>query len=366
MANSNNMNMYTNLANLQQQQQQQPFAGLASQASMDNSKKSKRRENIERGPGAPLPYGYVPTPFDICSGRGKKNWNLEGNVAFRSYIQTKVAEYIDARTKVEKTKVVVTILSSLRQQGFQFLKEGKDKRYYDIGDKEARDKVGHSLRDQVTALKQKSQKSQQQELHEVVGGEMHQRRPSLTLSDSGNETEMRRSALESTTLFKAFARRPSWIVGEENGNWECVDEYMDMDIDSDSATQASAASEHHATPGKQPAADAAGEIETSGHGHHQLMKNSILSFDERMSLLNNSGSNPRASTVSNPRMSIFNLHGSNGLRRSTLSGRSSLRMETAAELMRLSDVSIASDFFEDVIDWGGGSNNSGSGSGLPA
>jgi len=278
--------------------------------------KRSRGDRQERGPGPPLPPDYVPSPLDICSGRGKKNWNLEGNVVFRSFIQTKVGDYIAAQTKMEKTQVVVQILQTLRNQGFQFLKQNKDKRYYDIGDKEARDKVGHSLRDQVTALKQKEKSSRE---HPTTAPlyppeePKHQRRPSLALSDGGNETEMRRSALESTTLFKAFARRPSWIVGEDASAWECVDQYMELDIDSsDSATKHDDdigechdhVKNHHAA-----------EMSESVNNHHQLMKNSILSFDDRMSIL---GSNARMSAMSNPRMSTTFTHGGSSAHRLSL------------------------------------------------
>lgn len=296
------------------------------------SKRTRGRKE-ERGPGLPLPLGYVPTKLDICSGRGKKNWNLEGNVAFRSYIQTKVSDYIGAQTKIEKTKVVVDILQNLRSQGFQFLKEGKDQRYYDIGDKEARDKVGHSLRDQVTAIKQKVRKDKEMGGHAQyedlqLEDPCAQRRPSLTLSDSGNETEMRRSALESTELFKQFARRPSWLIGEDaNASWEYVDQYLDMDIDSDSRDTQSTQQDL--------------EIDEATTCNNQLMKNSILSFDERLSHIGSV--NARMSLAS--RASLLNFSPSH--RRSTMSGRSSLRMETNNELMRLSDVSFASGIFDE-------------------
>ena len=101
-----------------------------------------------------LPDNYMPGPKDICCGRGKRNWNHSGNVAFRSLIQNSVNRYIDAPNKTAKTAVVVSIVDDIRQSGAYFLKQDDDNgRWYDIGDQQAREKVGHSLRDQVTAQK---------------------------------------------------------------------------------------------------------------------------------------------------------------------------------------------------------------------
>lgn len=103
-----------------------------------------------------VPFDYVPTDMDICSGRGKAFWNHAGNVAFRNLIQAQVLDYIKAPSKADKTAMVVSIVDDLRQKGCKFLKQETDANgatfWYDIGDALAREKVGHSLRDQVTAI----------------------------------------------------------------------------------------------------------------------------------------------------------------------------------------------------------------------
>ena len=100
-----------------------------------------------------LPENYVPKELDIVSGRGKRNWNHAGNVRFRQIIQASVDGYIAAPSKAEKTTVVVGIVKQFRDEGAYFLKQDDAGHWYDIGDAQAREKVGHSLRDQVTALK---------------------------------------------------------------------------------------------------------------------------------------------------------------------------------------------------------------------
>ena len=107
-----------------------------------------------------LPKGYRPRPTDVCCGRGKKNWRHHGNATFRRLIHSNVQAYMDATTKHEKTLVVKSIVDIVRSNGGRFLKQGTDGCWHDIGDSQAREKVGHSLRDQVTALsKQKKDSS---------------------------------------------------------------------------------------------------------------------------------------------------------------------------------------------------------------
>lgn len=279
----------------------------------------------DRPPGPPLPMNYRPTDRDVCSGRGKKHWNLPGNIAFRNFIQTRVQEYLDQTTKVGKTTVVSSMVNELRFLGFQFLKQNKDGFWYDIGDKQARDKVGHSLRDQVTAIR----KAQTQ-------GEVPAttRRPSICMSDSGHESDLRRSELATTNMYANFARRPSWIAGEQHeareDSWQYVDKFMELDVSSipdeeddfvppialESQTSKASVALNAASLGRKTALE---------DPAHTLMKDSFLSFDARMSTISNAASTPFR-------------------RSSILSGRSSLRNFT--QFNRFSDISMASEIFE--------------------
>jgi hypothetical protein len=188
-----------------------------------------------RKPGDLLPIDYEPTNLDVCSGRGKRNWTHSGNIAFRDLIQHSTPTYMTAATKNEKTAIVCNIVEEMRALGCQFLKQdSKTNRWYDIGDAQARDKVGHSLRDQVTAYN-RSQITGAPSIMEPltlenmlgynnlrtsitasgVSKQQHIRRPSLALSDSGNEAEERRMSLDTTSILGEFARRPSWVAGSD-------------------------------------------------------------------------------------------------------------------------------------------------------
>jgi hypothetical protein len=202
--------------------------------------------------------------LDVLCGRGKKNWQHLGNVHFRNVIRINVDRYIDAPTKNDKTLVVISIVDEIRAQGGRFLKDDLYGRWYDIGDAQARDKVGHSLRDQVTALNRQnpnkpagrrakkgaaafsdagSDEAEESEpfdeamIDDLVEQAMDHNKMDHSLasityeqaaatsslpvvlersgsfhSDGGNEIESRRHSLFSSSLVHSFTRRPSLLA----------------------------------------------------------------------------------------------------------------------------------------------------------
>jgi hypothetical protein len=103
-----------------------------------------------------MPGGYLPSDSDICCGRGTQHKNMTGNINFRNVIRASVDRYMAAPSKADKTAVVVSIVEEIRHQGGHFLKQQElqhdsSSGWYDIGDAAARDKVGHSLRDQAAS-----------------------------------------------------------------------------------------------------------------------------------------------------------------------------------------------------------------------
>ena len=105
-----------------------------------------------------LPVDYVLTEFDICNGRGKSNWSNPGNMWFRSIVKEHESDYAGA-DRDSKSLITRNILLAVRELGGQFLKLNRNKQWYDIGDIAAREKISHSLRDQVL----KSRRSVSQE-----------------------------------------------------------------------------------------------------------------------------------------------------------------------------------------------------------
>jgi hypothetical protein len=106
----------------------------------------------------PLDPSYQPGAFDVVCGRGKGSYNRQGNKRFRALVATFIPDYQQARTKVDKTAVLSSIVDKV--QSFvnpdtglpaQFVKYGKCIGWVQIGDDLAREKVGHAMREAIMA-----------------------------------------------------------------------------------------------------------------------------------------------------------------------------------------------------------------------
>lgn len=102
--------------------------------------------------------GYKPSNIDILCGRGKKTSRHPGNVRFREVVLGNLHDYMALPSRLGKTWKIIEIVGVLRASGCKFLRiDTKSKQWYDIGDKGAREKVGHALRDAQTDHHQRLQ-----------------------------------------------------------------------------------------------------------------------------------------------------------------------------------------------------------------
>mmetsp|Transcript_20690 Transcript_20690/g.51357 ORF Transcript_20690/g.51357 Transcript_20690/m.51357 type:complete len:419 (+) Transcript_20690:72-1328(+) len=121
-----------------------------------------------------------PGPYDIVCGRNSGAYNYIGNRRFRVTIEMNLQRYIDSPTREDKTNVIKSIVWMLHEQvGARFLKKETCKktscgggrkrgtpRYTIMTDKQAREKVGHALRDLViTARKEQQHEKKQSKEH---------------------------------------------------------------------------------------------------------------------------------------------------------------------------------------------------------
>lgn len=169
-----------------------------------------------------LPISYQPTKVDVLCGRGKSNWNHEGNLMFRNFIKEQVCNYESTQLKGEKTPLIADIVNRIRSMGGKFVKQDEASNWYDIGDILAREKVGHSLRDQVVAFSR--QKGKTDEIKRAARNRGKVKGKSLNVHQSDIEVtaEERRSSLASF-IRESFARLPSDV------DFYPVDGHCDME-----------------------------------------------------------------------------------------------------------------------------------------
>jgi hypothetical protein len=75
-----------------------------------------------------------------------------GNRRFRVVVALNLGRYISARTRADKSLVVNSIVEQIREASplGGFVKQDRDGYWHEIGTAQAREKVGHTLRDCVT------------------------------------------------------------------------------------------------------------------------------------------------------------------------------------------------------------------------
>lgn len=104
----------------------------------------------------PLNEDFQPGNFDVICGRGKSIFSHAGNQHFRQCIESNAPRYNQAKTKLDKSLIVIEIVDEIRQKskigGFVKAIKAKgqiSKSWVEIGDSLAREKVGHALRDVI-------------------------------------------------------------------------------------------------------------------------------------------------------------------------------------------------------------------------
>ena len=109
-------------------------------------------------------------PYDILCGRCKTSFNNIGNRRFRVTISLNLQRYLEADTKQKKTKLIISIAQELKYNvGARFLKKNRmGNGYIELSEKQAREKIGHALRDyavsqQQFTMKELKERKRQQE-----------------------------------------------------------------------------------------------------------------------------------------------------------------------------------------------------------
>jgi hypothetical protein len=88
--------------------------------------------------------------YDVLCGRHKLAFNNIGNRRFRITVSLSLERYLTSPRRQDKTLVVFSIVKLIKDNGGRFLKWKKD-RWIDLEEKQAREKVGHALRDMASA-----------------------------------------------------------------------------------------------------------------------------------------------------------------------------------------------------------------------
>lgn len=111
---------------------------------------------------APLPQDFVPGPYTVVCGRGRRAAEALGNRRLTVMAQTFIPQYSQAKRKEEKSKVVTKIVNMVRQANqcpeHAFVREAEGQ-WWKVEPLNAREKVGTVLRDLLAPKYRSSTKS---------------------------------------------------------------------------------------------------------------------------------------------------------------------------------------------------------------
>lgn len=99
-------------------------------------------------------------PYDVLCGRHKQSSRHVGNRRFRVTVAMNLTRYMEADTKADKSRVILSVIDNVRASGGRFLKwSSKRQAWTELDEKHTREKVGHALRDTAVAKTGKSMSS---------------------------------------------------------------------------------------------------------------------------------------------------------------------------------------------------------------
>ena len=106
-----------------------------------SKKPSRTLEMIE------LPAGFVPGPSYVICAKGKQAKQHPANRLLKCLVQSHLDEYDECPSKLERSFVVSKIIKLIRQEG-GFVRSIAGK-WCDVGDRNAREKIGQAFRDSL-------------------------------------------------------------------------------------------------------------------------------------------------------------------------------------------------------------------------
>ena len=108
---------------------------------------------MDQGDKSFLPHCYNPSSLDVICGRGVEYFNHSGNKNFRQTISNHLDRYTSAKTKFEKSSIVIEVANEARLNNGQPCRFVRwcyeQQRWYEITGDALRQKVGQTLRESL-------------------------------------------------------------------------------------------------------------------------------------------------------------------------------------------------------------------------
>lgn len=113
-------------------------------AALERSESTNKREIAD---------GETPRNEDVICGRGKATQDHPGNKRYREIIKENLKEYMNAKTKMDKSLVVSKVVDQIHEDGGNFVKKNAKTKKWGVVDEDfAREKTAHTIRDTIRSL----------------------------------------------------------------------------------------------------------------------------------------------------------------------------------------------------------------------
>eukprot|EP00546_Thalassionema_frauenfeldii_P011727 CAMPEP_0178928732 /NCGR_PEP_ID=MMETSP0786-20121207/20106_1 /TAXON_ID=186022 /ORGANISM="Thalassionema frauenfeldii, Strain CCMP 1798" /LENGTH=132 /DNA_ID=CAMNT_0020604707 /DNA_START=194 /DNA_END=589 /DNA_ORIENTATION=+ len=116
---------------------------------------------------------YQVGPYDvICKSRTRKDFDHVGNRRFRIIIENHCESYDKAKTKSDKSAIVLSIIRSIRNAGGNFIRRNRRLSCWEmmpLG--HTKEKIGHALRHSIIAKAEAGEiRKSHRTISDVIGG----------------------------------------------------------------------------------------------------------------------------------------------------------------------------------------------------
>jgi hypothetical protein len=161
---------------------------------------------------------FEPTESDILCGRGRGRFLHEGNTLYLSLLRKNVHRYASSTKRMQKSVVVTSIVTALKNHGFRFIKqEEMSQRWYELRETAAYDRTAHAIRDLIRKKKLKNSKSSPPTASKSqCSASMKNRNSSTSVFSSISLLELPKSVFSLNTAVKARLGKPSDLLASAN------------------------------------------------------------------------------------------------------------------------------------------------------
>jgi len=150
-------------------------------------------------------------PYDVLCNRSKNAFNAVGNRRFRVLVECHGAKYFAAKTKAEKTTIVMNIVKTVEKAGGRFISRTLGGEWETLTLIKKKEKVGHQLRAYITGIKSGKPRN----IHDLLASEdmksganlaSFASERSLSLTDALKATIQKSSAKKRNVTLDALIR----------------------------------------------------------------------------------------------------------------------------------------------------------------